>query len=242
LRYRPGLGLASGVPRRRNRSWAMLRASSRDTCICEIPRRVAISDWGRPSKKRMWRMRRSRGGSWANNGEAWPGSRRPRVTGPRRRYEWPGSHPLVTGGGVQGGGAVRLPASSASKTSSSDTFTSVANSAMVGERPSSWPTWPELCRASGTAPASFSVPDSPALVPEMAFQLADDGVGGVSRETRRRVRGRRRSLPPSGGRRCHLHEVVQGSPRLANRRASTRPRPMWARPTAHGRPASRPWA
>ncbi len=40
------------------RNWATLLVSSRDTCICEMPRRRAISDWVRPSKKRScttWR-------------------------------------------------------------------------------------------------------------------------------------------------------------------------------------------
>ena len=58
-RPQPARGYSSEV--RPSRSCASVLASSRDTCICEIPSSVAICDWVMLPKNRSSRMRFSRG-------------------------------------------------------------------------------------------------------------------------------------------------------------------------------------
>ena len=53
---------------RPSRSWARVRASSRDTCICEMPSSAAICDWVMFPKNRSSRIRRSRAGSESSSG------------------------------------------------------------------------------------------------------------------------------------------------------------------------------
>ena len=62
-----------------SRIFSSARRISRDTCICEIPTCCAICDWVSPSKNRRWRIIRSRSSSTRNPGARRPGPRRPRT-------------------------------------------------------------------------------------------------------------------------------------------------------------------
>src|SRR5207249_604726 len=136
------------------RSLARLRASRRETCIWLMPRRPAISDWVRPSKKRRWRMTCSRLGSSEMRGE--------RST----------------------------------------------RCSMSVRRGSSSPSCADRVWESSSAPPPGDA-HGPALVAEMALQLADDrwrGVGGEL-ESPLRVEAVDGFQEPD---RRHLDEVVEG--------------------------------
>ena len=82
------------------RSWATLRVSSRDTCICEMPRRRAISDWVRPSKNRSWTTWRWRGGSRSSRGRGSPAARPGRARRPPGRAARRGRRKAASGVGA----------------------------------------------------------------------------------------------------------------------------------------------
>src|SRR5919197_90976 len=111
----------------------------RETCICEIPTCWAICDCVNPSKKRRWRMRRSRSSSARR-----PGSRTARSSltsyscssSPRDSSGSRSELSSPAAGADRESVAYAWPLSSASSTSSSSTAAAVASSAIVGERSS----------------------------------------------------------------------------------------------------------
>ena len=161
---------------------------SRDTCICEMPTRVAICVWVMPSKKRRWRIRRSRWIQAAHGRSQVRAVARPVSyafsSAPRQSSSSRDSSSSASPAGEDGHrivGPVRSPAPRPLPPRSRQQ--AWANSAMVGERL-------QLHGELLDDPVQSDVQvlkgprhlDRPALVAEVALDLAHDGRGGVGGE------------------------------------------------------------